>query len=85
MFDWFKKSDYSNVIKFPEPKAVPYIQPPESTEKESTTYYSIGHTDDNRVSLKMGYTTLSMTHQGVQNLIDQLELYKQQLQKETDA
>jgi hypothetical protein len=81
MFDWFKKREYSNVVPFPEPKAVPYIEPAPK-EKESTTYYSIGHTDDNRVSLRMGYTTLSMTHAGVQNLIDQLELYKNQLHKE---
>jgi hypothetical protein len=83
MFDWFKKPGYSNVLPFPEPKAVPYIEPAPK-EKESTTYYSIGHTDDNRVSLRMGYTTLSMTYSGVQNLIDQLELYQSQLHKEEE-
>jgi hypothetical protein len=84
MFDWFKKADYSNVVKFPEPKTVPHIQPPEPTEKDPTTYYSIGHTDDNRITLRMGYTTLTMNHQGVQNLIDQLEMYKNQLLKEEE-
>jgi hypothetical protein len=84
MFDWFgRKSDYKNVVPlFPEPKAVPYVEPPK--EKDPTTYYSIGHTDDNRVTLKMGYTTLTMNSQGVQNLIDQLELYQQQLHKEEE-
>jgi hypothetical protein len=77
MFDWFKKKEHSNVIKFPEVKT-PYIEPPK--EKDPTTYYSIGHTDDNRVTLRMGYTTLTMNYDGVQNLIDQLELYQSQLQ-----
>ena len=84
MFDWFKKPDYKNVVPlFPEPKAVPYIEPPKQ-EKDPTTYYSIGHTDDNRVTLRMGYSTLTMNYVGVQNLIDQLELYKDQLHEETD-
>ena len=81
IFDWFKKRDYTNVIPFPEPKAVPYIEAPPQ-EKDPTTYYSIGHTDDNRVTLRMGYTTLTMNYVGVQNLIDQLELYKDQLHEE---
>jgi hypothetical protein len=84
MFDWFKKPDYKNVVPlFPAPKAVPYIEPPKQ-EKESTTYYSIGHTDDNRVSIRMGHTTLTMNYVGVQHLIDQLELYKDQLHKEEE-
>ena len=83
MFNWFKKREYSNVVKFPEPKAVPYVEPLPK-EKDPTTYYSIGHTDDNRVTLRMGYTTLTMNSQGVQNLIDQLELYQSQLHKEEE-
>ena len=83
MFDWFKKPEYSNVVKFPEIKT-PYIEPP-VPEKDPTTYYSIGHTDDNRVTLRMGYTTLTMNYQGVQNLIDQLELYQSQLRKEDET
>ena len=82
IFDWFKKREYSNVIKFPEVKT-PYVEPPKQ-EKDPTTYYSIGHTDDNRITLRMGYTTLTMNYVGVQNLIDQLELYKDQLHEETD-
>jgi hypothetical protein len=85
MFDWFKKREYSNVVKFPELKPVEPVEPPAPPEKDPTTYYSIGHTNDNRVSFKMGYSTLTMNYQGVQNLIDQLELYQQQLHKENDA
>jgi hypothetical protein len=78
MFDWFKKAN--NVVPM-FPDQVPFVEPPKQ-EKDSTTYYSIGHTDDNRVSLKMGYSTLTMNSQGVQNLIDQLELYQRQLHKD---
>ena len=82
MFDWFKKREYTNVIKFPEVKT-PYIEPPK--EKDPAIHYTIGHTDDNRVTMRMGYTTLMMNYHGVQNLIDQLELYQQQLHKEENA
>jgi hypothetical protein len=77
MFDWFKKRDYSNVVPM-FPDKVPFVEPTPK-EKDPTTYYSIGHTDDNRVTLRMGYTTLTMNYDGVQNLIDQLELYQRQL------
>lgn len=78
MFNFFKKKEYSNVIEFPEVRAVPHVEPPEQ-EKDPTTYYTIGHTDDNRVSFRMGYSTLTMNYEGVQNLIDQLKLYQRQL------
>ena len=86
MFDLFRKNKMpKNVVPFPAPKAVAPVAPPAPKEKDPTTYYEIGHTTDNRVSLKMGYATLTMNSQGVQNLIDQLELYQQQLHKENDA
>jgi hypothetical protein len=86
MFDWFKKDKLSaNVVPFPSPglKPVPYVEPPKQ-EKDPTTYYSIGHTDDNRVTLSMGYTKLTMSYLGVQHLIDQLELYQSQLNQDND-
>jgi hypothetical protein len=85
MFDWFKKSDHSNVIKFPETKAVPnvpYIEQPKSEE----LHYSIGITSEDRIALKIGYTTLTMNKAGCEDLIEQLEVFVKQLkQKETDA
>jgi hypothetical protein len=85
MFDWFKRPDYSNVIKFPEPKAVPpvpYIEQPKPEE----TYYSIGITSENRVTLRMGYSTLTMNHKGCEDLIEQLEVFMKQIkEEETDA
>jgi hypothetical protein len=83
MFDWFKKPDYKNVVPlFPEPKAVPYIEPP-TKEQE---YYSIGITSENRITLKTGYTTLTMNHKGCSDLIEQLQVFMKQIEeKETDA
>jgi hypothetical protein len=83
IFDWFKKRDYSNVVKFPEPKSVPYVEPP-VPKKESKTYYTFGLTDDNRMAFTMGYTTLTMNREGVQTLIDQLEFFKNQLHEEKE-
>jgi hypothetical protein len=84
MFDWFKKDKLpANVLPFPAP-APRLVEPPALKEKDPTTYYTIGHTDDNRVSIRMGHTTLMMNYQGVQNLIDQLELYQRQLHQEAD-
>jgi hypothetical protein len=80
MFDWFKKRDYSNVIKFPEPKIVPevpHVEPP-----APKTYYTFGLTDDNRVSFTMGYTTLTMNSVGIDQLIAQLEFFRDQLDQE---
>jgi hypothetical protein len=83
MFDWFKKRDYSNVVKFPEPKAVPYIEPPKK-ESKSKVYYTFGLTDDNRMAFQMGYTTLTMNREGIQDLITQLEFFRDQLHEESE-
>ena len=84
MFDWFKKDkEPSNVVPFPAPQAVPYIEPP-TPKKEPKTYYTFGLTDDNRLAFTMGYTTLTMNGPGVQHLIDQLEFFKDQLHKEDE-
>lgn len=80
MFDWFKKRDYTNVVKFPEqPKAVPYIEPPAEPEKPAVTYYRLGITDNSRVSLAMGYSEITMNVAGVNNMIKQLELFRDQI------
>lgn len=84
MFDWFKKADYKNVVPM-FPDQVPYDDEPPQQEKDPVVYYTIGHTDNNRVSLRMGNTSLFMTHKGVRDLIDQLELYQSQLGEEDDG
>ena len=82
MFDWMKKKP-GNLVPFPEiPKTEvksPYT-PPEP-EKPATTYYRLGLTDNNRVSLQMGYSEITMNEGGINNLIEQLELFRDQLQE----
>jgi len=78
MFNWFKRPDYSNVVKFPAPMT-PYIESPKE-EPSPEAIYSIGVTaEGSHMTLKMGHTTLTMTKTGCQNLIDQLEVFKNQL------
>lgn len=87
MFNWFGKKDKeqpSNVVKFPEPKAVPpmpEVTPPKK-EEPAKIYYRLGLTDNNRVAFSMGYSEITMNHEGVQQMIDQLEFFKSQLRDE---
>jgi len=87
MFNWFKKNkDSSNVIDFPVPKAappMPEVEPPK--EKPATVYYRIGVTDKNRVSLQIGYGEITMNKAGIQNLIDQLALFRDQIADEDEV
>jgi hypothetical protein len=85
MFDWMKKNKMpKNVVPFPAPKAVEPVEPPAPKEKDPSIHYTIGHTNDNRVAFKLGYATLFMNYEGVQSLIDQLELYQSQLHQEQE-
>ena len=85
MLDLFRKNKMpKNVVPFPAPKAVAPVEPPAPKEKDPAIHYTIGHTDDNRVAFRLGYSTLMMNYQGVQTLIDQLELYKDQLHQEQE-
>jgi hypothetical protein len=82
MFEWFKKPGYSNVLPFPESKVSPtspYIKPPEKSTPDEI--YSIGVTGEGtHMTFRVGYTTLTMTKLGCEQLIEQLELFKNQLQ-----
>ena len=84
MFDFLfgrkKYKEPSNVVPFPKPEVVPpmpKVNPPK--EEPATTFYRIGLTDNNRVSFSMGYSEITMTKLGVQNLIDQLTVFMDQL------
>lgn len=83
MFDWFKSreeraKEYSNVVKFPEPVAVPpmpYVEPP----KHDPVAYRIGKTEEGKVTLSLGdypQTTVTMNNAGVEQLIRMLEAAK---------
>ena len=83
MFNWFKKDKTpSNVVPFPEPKAVPYVEPPPEPEKPAQTFYRLGLTDNNRVSLVMGYSEITMNAAGVNSMIKLLETYRDLLNEE---
>lgn len=89
MFNWFGKKDKtpSNVVPFPEPKAVPpmpYVEPPKEPEKPATTYYRLGLTSNNRVSFSMGYSEITMNAAGIDNMIKQLECFRDQLRDQED-
>lgn len=82
MFDWFKKPSYNNVVQFPKPEAAPnnpYIEPPKEPEKPAVTFYRLGITDNNRVSFAMGYSEITMSAAGVDSMIKQLEVFRDQL------
>jgi len=74
-------SDMKKVIPFPEPKLVP---PMPEVEKPAITYYRLGMTSNNRVSFAMGYSEITLSAGGIDNLIKQLELFRDQLQEEDD-
>ena len=83
MFDWFgRKPNYTNVVKFPEQVKVPepYTEPPMKEQE----YYSIGVTSENRITFKTGISTLTMNREGVENLIQQLSVFRDQIKEEQE-
>jgi hypothetical protein len=81
MFEWIKGKNKmpSNVVPFPKSVKIPQPDP----GSESKTFYSIGITDNARVSLKVGeHTTLILNRTGLTNLINQLETFRNQLPDE---
>lgn len=85
MFDWFGKKDVKdNVYNLPKLTAVPEVAPPKK-EEPAKIYYRLGLTDNNRVAFSMGYTEITMSHGGVQQMIDQLTFFQSQLYDENDS
>lgn len=72
-------SDMNKVLPFPELKVAPPPAPKE--EPVGKTVYSVGLTDNNLVSLHIGYGSIIMNAIGVQQLIDQLTLFKSQIEQ----
>ena len=70
--------DMSKIVPFPAVPPMPEVDPPK--ERTGKTCYSVGLTDDNRVSLIVGYSSIHMNSVGVQQLIDQLVLFKNQIE-----
>jgi len=84
MFDLFKKKKMpENVVPFPAPapKLVEPPKPPPEPEKPATTYYRLGITTNGRVSFQMGYSEITMNAGGIDNMIAQLECFRDQILK----
>jgi len=78
IFDFFTRKP-SNILQFPETK-IPYIEP---TERTPGAIYNIGVTAEGKhMTFNMGYSTLTMTRKGCEDLIAQLEVFKNQLKDE---
>lgn len=56
--------------------------PPMPEEDPAKIFYRIGVTGNNRVSLQMGYSEITMNKEGVANMIAQLEVFMNQLTEE---
>jgi hypothetical protein len=86
MFNLFGKKDKEkdNVVDFPAPKSVPsmpQVEPPKK-EEPAKIYYRLGLTDNNRVAFSMGYSEITMSYAGCQQMIDQLTFFQNQLYDE---
>ena len=88
MFDLFRRKtakeymdEASNVYNLPKPTLVPPIEPPAEPEKPVTTYYRLGITSNSRVSFQMGYSEITMNADGVDNMIRQLQVFRDQIRE----
>jgi hypothetical protein len=75
-------NDMSKVIQFPELKVAPPPMP--EVEPPAKIFYRLGLTDNNRVALSMGYSEVTMNKVGVENLIQQLQVFRDQLTDENE-
>ena len=66
-------------MNFPTPYVVPPIPVP---EEPATIFYRIGVTDKNRVAFSMGMSEITMARAGINNMIQQLEVFRDQLTDE---
>lgn len=84
--DHFNPAELGNeIVPFPRPKSAPPPMPEvKEPAKPAVTYYRLGLTDNNRVSFQMGYSEITMNKQGVDNLIQQLAVFRDQLQEDTE-
>lgn len=80
MFNLFGNSK-NNVYTLPVPK----VEPPKEEEKPATTYYRLGITSNGRVSFQMGYSEITMNAGGINNMIAQLELFRDQILQYEDG
>lgn len=75
-------NDMNKVIPFPELKAAPPPMP--EVEKPAHTYYRLGLTDNNRLAFSMGYSEITLSRLGVEHMIQQLQVFRDQLDKDDE-
>ena len=75
--------DMKKVIPFPELKAAPAPAP--KPEEPAKIFYRLGLTDNNRVAFSMGYSEITMSKEGCQQMIDQLKFFQSQLHDDYDG
>lgn len=74
MFDRFKAAKESYAPTITEPVRAPVV-------KEEICYF-LGKTADGEIAFRMGYSTLTMTKKGCQDLIEQLQVFVKQMPEE---
>ena len=72
-FDFFRRRTAKELMQTAEERYVAPISEP----MDKAPVYQIGKTEDGMVTLKMGFTTLTMTNSGVDQLIRILEAAKE--------
>ena len=80
MFDFFRRRTAKEYME--EAKEKYTVPPVPAPEKPATVFYRLGVTDNNRVSLQIGYSEITMNREGVENLIKQLSVFRDQLPAE---
>jgi hypothetical protein len=86
-FNWFNRPTYTEQTTATDDMlGTPYIPFPkvESPAKDPVTFYTIGPTEDNRITLKIGYTTLTMNQSATRSLINQLQAAMDGLSDESE-
>ena len=89
MFNFFKKKP-NNVVPFPSERGLPEAKstpPMPEVKPPAQTFYTLGMTSEQRLEFKIGHSAITMNYGGVSNLMDQLEVFKNQLaeyEKESD-
>jgi hypothetical protein len=75
MFDRFKaaKESYAPPV-MPTPWKEPAV--------EEEICYMMGKTSDGKIAFRLGYSTLTMTKKGCQDLIEQLQVFVKQMPEE---
>lgn len=75
--------DMNNDIPFPKLKTDSELTQCR-TDTPVKIYYRLGLTDNNRVSFQMGYSEITMNKEGVNNLIKQLQVFRDQIKEESE-